>query len=249
MSTREPPSIQYATQRPAAKVRLNYFSDILCVWAYIAQIRLDELKSRFSGALDIHFHFVSVFGSAERKIAEAWGEKGGYQGFSDNVQSLCSAYPHVEINKAVWKQQPPKTSANCHLFLKAVQLLETQGVITREPDNRYAGRTVLEELMWRFRLAFFKRNEDISDQHSLFNTAKTIEGLPLIQIKEYIENGAAIAALCDDIQLCSDYKIEGSPTYVLNEGRQKLYGNLGYKILEANVHEILHRPDNQASWC
>jgi len=36
---------------------------------------------------------------------------------------------------------------------------------------------------------------------------------------------------------------------LLNEGRQKLYGNVGYRIIEANVQEILHQPGNQASWC
>ncbi len=33
------------------------------------------------------------------------------------------------------------------------------------------------------------------------------------------------------------------------QGRQKLYGNLGYRIIEANVQEILSRPEHQASWC
>ncbi len=26
-------------------IRIDYFSDVLCVWAYAAQIRLDELKA------------------------------------------------------------------------------------------------------------------------------------------------------------------------------------------------------------
>ena len=44
--------------------------------------------------------------------------------------------------------------------------------------------------------------------------------------------------------------IQGSPSFVLNEGRQKLYGNVGYRILEANIHELLRaQPADQASWC
>ena len=58
-----------------------------------------------------------------------------------------------------------------------------------------------------------------------------------------------MAALCRDVELRDQFRVEGSPTYIMNEGRQKLYGNLGYKIIEANVQEILHRPENQASWC
>ena len=44
--------------------------------------------------------------------------------------------------------------------------------------------------------------------------------------------------------------IEGSPSFVLNEGRQKLYGNVGFRIIEANIQELLQAPGgNQASWC
>jgi hypothetical protein len=36
---------------------------------------------------------------------------------------------------------------------------------------------------------------------------------------------------------------------VLIHGRQKLYGNLGYKVIEANVEEVLRRPAAAGSWC
>jgi predicted DsbA family dithiol-disulfide isomerase len=34
-------------------IRISYFSDVLCVWAYIAQIRLDELKTTFQDKIAI----------------------------------------------------------------------------------------------------------------------------------------------------------------------------------------------------
>ncbi len=44
--------------------------------------------------------------------------------------------------------------------------------------------------------------------------------------------------------------VKGSPTMILNQGRQKLFGNLGYRIIEANIEELLREPDpDQASWC
>lgn len=73
--------------------------------------------------------------------------------------------------------------------------------------------------------------------------------LPTNIIGELIDNGEALASLCRDMELANEYKVEGSPTFILNEGRQKLYGNLGYKIIEANVQEVLNRPENQATWC
>ena len=44
--------------------------------------------------------------------------------------------------------------------------------------------------------------------------------------------------------------IHGSPSFVLNDGRQTLYGNVGYRVLEANIQELLRAPSaDQASWC
>jgi hypothetical protein len=58
-----------------------------------------------------------------------------------------------------------------------------------------------------------------------------------------------MAEVCRDIELRDEYKIEGSPTYYLNQGRQKLYGNVGYRVVSANLRELLERPGHQASWC
>ena len=42
--------------------------------------------------------------------------------------------------------------------------------------------------------------------------------------------------------------ISVSPTYVFNNGRQRLTGNVGYRIIEANVKELLEQPHKQQSW-
>ena len=40
-----------------------------------------------------------------------------------------------------------------------------------------------------------------------------------------------------------------SPTMTFNEGRQTLAGNVGYRVVEANVRELIRNPHDQASWC
>ena len=36
----------------------------------------------------------------------------------------------------------------------------------------------------------------------------------------------------------------------MNEGRQRLFGNVGYRVLEANVNELLRNDAaGVASWC
>ena len=58
-----------------------------------------------------------------------------------------------------------------------------------------------------------------------------------------------MASLSADLQNARELGIRGSPTWVLNEGRQILYGNVGYRILNANIEEMLKRPRSEASWC
>mgnify|MGYP000101642069 CR=1 FL=1 len=73
--------------------------------------------------------------------------------------------------------------------------------------------------------------------------------LPLAGIRRHIDSGAAHAALCADFDAKDRQLVEGSPTFVFNEGRQKLYGNVGYWIIEASINELLVAPGCRASWC
>ena len=71
------------------------------------------------------------------------------------------------------------------------------------------------------------------------------------QVNQQIESGEAFASLADDEKLKQQYCLQGSPSYVLNEGRQVLYGNVGYRIIQANIDELLNREQgiDGASWC
>lgn len=229
-------------------VRIDYFSDVLCVWAYVAQIRLDELRSAFNEKIVFRHHFIPLFGHTGHRIAEGWQDKGGFSGFGQHIHSVCAGFPHIAVHEALWREQPPCSSAPAHLFLKAVQLLEEQGDISSACLNDCHDRSRFEETVWQVRLAFFRDNRRIDNRQVLLSIAE--EGnLPVAAIEQLLDNGQAMAALMRDIELRDEYRIEGSPTYLLNEGRQKLYGNLGYRILEANVREVLEKADNQASWC
>ena len=75
-------------------------------------------------------------------------------------------------------------------------------------------------------------------------------GVDINAIKKSIHEGNAFAKLAMDYQDADKSRIEGSPSFVLNDGRQKLYGNVGFRIIEANIQELLRAPiGDQASWC
>lgn len=231
------------------EIRIDYFTDILCIWAHVSQPRVDELKKQFGSQIKLHYYFIPVFGCVKNRIEEGWKEKGGYQGFNEHVQNVCEQFQHTEICGDLWKVTQPTTSLTSHHFLKSAQLLEKKAIISDEPKKEFGGNSLFEELMWRVRLAFFRDHKDISKQAVLVEIAKEL-GLPVEPLVEQMTNGEALAGMFRDLELRDQYRVEGSPTYVLNNGRQKLYGNVGYKVIEANVREILTTPEeNCASWC
>lgn len=230
------------------RIRIHYFTDVLCVWAYLAQVRLDELIKHHASDIEISYHFMPIFGCTEHRIEDGWKDKGGYAGFGEHTHQVCKAYPYLNLHQDVWKINAPKTSATSHLFIKAIQSLVGAGVISNEASAELQHRTLFEEFVWQVRLAFFQDAKDIGNMQVLKEIARTMQ-LPVAQIEHAMDDGTALAALFRDIELRDEFRVEGSPTYILNEGRQKLYGNVGYRIIEANLHEILKQPKVEASWC
>ena len=227
---------------------VSYFSDVLCVWAYVAQIKLDELRRQFGDQIHVEYRFLHLFGNVAERLATGWGDKGGAAGYSQHVQEMAVRFDHIDIHPEIWTRNTPPTSMSCHLFLKAIQLLEKQGEVSAAPEERFDGKSVFEEAVWRCRLGFFRDLQDVADRKNQEAIASDL-ALPLASIRQQMDSGAAHAALCADFDAKDRQLVEGSPTFVLSEGRQKLYGNVGYRIIEASIQELLADSGDRASWC
>ncbi len=230
------------------QVTILYFTDILCVWAYVAQARIDQLKNTFGSDVTIKSHFVSVFGCVEQKIEQNWASQGGVSAYCKHTQQVASKFDHIEIHPDIWTRNTPTTSGGCHLFLKAIQILNERNELpaTSKLDN--TGKSIVDIAAEELRLAFFRDLIDISNFKVQMEIAEKLK-LPRQKIQNIIESGAAFSALDSDSQLKEKHQVIGSPSLVFNEGRQIIYGNVGYRVIEANIHELLNQPDNQASWC
>lgn len=82
------------------------------VWAYAAQIRVDELQRAFGRQVKLNYHFIPIFGTVEKRIGEGWREKDGSSGFGQHVLEVCQQFPHVEVSADIWQGERSKSSAN-----------------------------------------------------------------------------------------------------------------------------------------
>lgn len=215
-------------------ITLTYYSDVLCIWAYIAQARVDKVLENFPEQVSIDYRFCSVFGDTKHKIGEGWADRGGYTAYGKHVQEIASGFDYINVHPDLWLSTRPTSSTPAHLLLKAVQHIE---------PSKF--KAVLTEL----RHSFFERNLDISRRAVLLGVLEAA-GVSAKDIQEVIDCGEAHAELEADHRNQQQLMVLGSPTYILNEGRQKLFGNVGYGVIEANIKELLRSPvAGSASWC
>lgn len=225
----------------AEPIRIFYFSDVLCVWAYIAQIRLNELKKAFGDKVAVQQHFVTVFGDTQGKLVNRWRDRGGLSGYGRHVRETTASFSHVTVHADTWERNVPSSSISCHVFLGAIRLLEQKGIVEKS-----AG--IFDKTVWAMRAAFFTQAVNICDRAIQFQIAEEL-GLPVASIQEQIDSGEAYAQLSQDLDLVKEYNVTVSPTMVFNEGRQRLNGNVGYRIIEANIRELIETPPGEQSWC
>jgi predicted DsbA family dithiol-disulfide isomerase len=232
---------------PMPVVRIAYYSDVLCIWAYVAQARLEQVVRQFGDQIAIDTHYCSVFPDAWAKIEDVWKTRGGFAGFNRHLLDVAEKFPHITVHPRLWLDVRPRTSASAHLFLKAVEVIDQENAAggSKKPYlERPAARAA-----WAMRRAFFEFGKDVSDWH-VHRTVTDELGLDYDQIDARIRSSEAMARLAADYQLSEKNHIEGSPTFVLNEGRQKLFGNVGYRLIETNIQELLRSPaTGEASWC
>lgn len=215
-------------------IEISHFSDVLCVWAYVGQIRVDELRQNYGQQLRFDYRFIPLFADTQQRIGEGWKDRGGFTAFNRHVLEVGEGFGHVSLHPELWLSHQPRSSCQAHLVIKAAQLLGRE--------------SAAEILSWAIRSAFFRDNKDISQMAVLMEIVEGLS-LPVDEIERLIHDGSAMAALFEDIRQRDAHKVEGSPTFVLNQGRQKLYGNVGYRVIDANIQELLSRPHDCASWC
>lgn len=214
-------------------LKIDYFSDVLCVWAWIAQVRNEQLLQDYPNDVALSAKFMNLFGDTTQRIGEGWKARGGFDAFADHVDESVENYPDAPVNRNVWRRVRPTSSMPAQLFLAAIR--QHSG----DSDALLASKIL--------RRAFFVDAQDISQQGVISDLLAA--EFDVVAVMSSIASGHAYAALASDYQLAEKQRMQGSPTWVLNNGRQTLFGNVGYRVLSANVEQLLKHPAGEASWC
>ena len=103
-------------------IKVDYYSDVLCVWAWIAQRRQEELSQHFGGEIEFNHRYMNVFGDTQSQIGDKWASKGGFEGFGHHVIEAAAPYSNAPVVDSIWQTVRPLSSTPAHTFLKAVKL-------------------------------------------------------------------------------------------------------------------------------
>ena len=221
----------------AQPLTIDCYSDVVCVWAYGVQARVDALHREFGQAMRIHHHFIPIFGNTDDKVVKGWESQGGPAAYGAHVRGVAERLG-VEVHPEIWARNRPASCLTAHLVLQAVKLLGDRGELQATCADDFDGRCLVEEIAWQIRVAFFRDLQDVGRMDVLEPIVARF-GVPLAALREEIASGRALAMLSRDIDARQDQRIEGSPTFIMNSGRQKLYGNLTVEVLAANVRALL----------
>lgn len=214
-------------------LKVDYFSDVLCVWAFINEKRLEEVELQLGKDLDIQLQFLPNFASVHPKIDAGWEHRGGFEGYADHAREVAEQFD-ISLHSDTWTKARPTTSMTAHACLKSVQAVH--------------GHAKAREYSSALRSAFFMQAQDISRVDVCEAIAKTL-GIDCAPVKDYLASGQAYSDLNMDFQRAKDYQISVSPAWVFNEGRQKLIGNVGYRVIEANLKELINEKPLKQNWC
>ena len=125
-----------------APVVIDYYSDLLCVWAYVAQVRVDEIQQEFGEKVIINHHFFSLFGDTTTRLEVGWKDRGGFSGFHDHVAAV---EPHVGARLG-FHRVVVRRVLQPHLRRVIVLAAGEQGFpVAGEEAERHAARTVVPD--------------------------------------------------------------------------------------------------------
>ena len=210
-----------------SRLRFSYWSDPLCIWALVAQRKLERVLEEITDRVRVDYRIVPVFGSVPWRFAHGPWAKEGVEGRVAATKRIAEAGGRSDVSGECWVRAAPATSWAPAAAIKAVFALEDR-------EGEQVGPTYQRLLRERF----FVREENIALRRVQLELAEEMK-LSVALVEARLDDGSALAAVCEDHAEKERLRIQGSPTYVFDGGRAMLYGNFDYGILKSTVEELL----------
>lgn len=218
---------------------IAYWSDPLCVWAYLAEDKLRELDAVFGDAISLHWRVVPVFGSVPARFHGGVWAAEGRAGRATKTVELAQRFGHTEVHGRVWLDDPPASSWSPAAAFEAVRLLEEEGGAPAGAAGAY---------LRALRHAFFVEDRNIARREVQEGVARA-QGLPESALAAALDDGRAVARVFEAHEERQRLGIQGSPTWVFDGGRAVLYGNVHAGVLRSTVAQLLEGQAPGASRC
>jgi len=221
-------------------IPIEYWTDPFCVWAFVSEPVLQRICTRYQADVDIRQRIVPVFGSIVRRFATgAWSAKGREGRAEITAQVVREHRPDESVSGQVWIDDPPASSWSAALAIKAVQLLQDDGRVEVGSGLRY---------LTAVRHRFFVDNVNLARRDAQLALAEA-QGIPVDEMVARLDDGRAMAALYEDHEDRIAGNIVGSPTYLFEGGRTRIYGNFKEEVLDATVRAYLEGQKGGGSVC
>ncbi|MCO4747486.1 MAG: DsbA family protein [Proteobacteria bacterium] len=218
--------------------RFSYWSDPLCIWAFVAQPKLDRVLAEFGDRIAVDYRVVPVFGSVPQRFRDGSWSKQGVEGRVAATRRIAEAQGRDDVTGEGWRKMPA-SSWSPGASIKAVFALAEQGVIEAKCATDY---------QWRLRERFFLDDVNIAHRKEQLALVEAC-GIPTAKVEAMLDDGTALALLWEDHAEREKLGVRGSPSYVFDGGRTLFYGNFSYEPLRATIEAMVAGHYAQGSEC
>lgn len=220
-------------------LEFGYWSDPLCIWALVAQAKLDRILVELGRQLKVDYRIVPVFGSVPWRFIQGPWAKEGIEGRVAATRRIAEQAGRSDVSGECWRKAMPASSWAPAAAIKAVFALERLEEVA--PGTGASYQVAL-------RSRFFVDERNIACRDEQLAVAEAL-GLPRGPVEARLDDGSALAAVWEDHTDKERLRIQGSPTYVFDGGRAMLYGNFEYGILRSTVEELVRGIHPGSSSC
>lgn len=204
---------------------IDFYSDLLCIWGWIGQHHNQQLVHRW-GKQQVQWRhrYLALYGDVFTRLkAQEKGEQ-AWEGYAAMSERLVDKIEGLSVNPDIWRKTRPTTSMMAHQAIKAAELCH--------------GIEFANDFSCRVRSAFFAEARDIS-QYSVLLELLQEHGAQHVQVVEKLQSGEALAACISEFRQAEQDKIPGSPTWVMDNNRYRLFGNVKPEIIAATIDGLL----------